>query len=228
MIELSKIQKGDSIYQAFRNRHYVPNNDCIGRQIHYLIFNNNIPIGIISGASTAWSVKSRDAFFGDKFNRNLIINNNVFRLEDHQKNFATQIVKMWRYQIAKDWNDVYGDVIIGYDTFVEPPRTGALYKADNWTCTGETSGISKRHHGGLDSAHIVMVETSKKLMFVKWAKKETHALVKKHARPDLKHWSTQIPYYLMGKEEPLFGEPEEPVKVKAPILGGKFKGHGNE
>ena len=37
--------------------------------------------------------------------------------------------------------------MLGLITFVEPPRTGALYKADNWIYIGETQGIEVKRRG---------------------------------------------------------------------------------
>ena len=37
--------------------------------------------------------------------------------------------------------------LLGLVTFVEPPRTGAIYKADNWECLGKTQGVSVRRKG---------------------------------------------------------------------------------
>lgn len=34
----------------------------------------------------------------------------------------------------------YGDESRLVQTFILPPRTGAVYKADNWTCLGMTKG----------------------------------------------------------------------------------------
>src|ERR1019366_3755258 len=70
-----------------------------------------------------------------------IINNTVFRLEVHVPNLATACLARWRRQVVADWNDRYGEGVIGFETCVleTPHRNGGCYIADNWTKVGRTS-----------------------------------------------------------------------------------------
>jgi len=169
-IWLFQCKRSNSIYQAIRNRHYVENRGTHGQQIHYLIIKNDEPIGIISGASAVWGVKSRDEFFGlTKENKPKglpsIINNTVFHLELHEKNLATRVLAMWRKQIAMDWRALYGVEVHGFETFVveTDTRKGTLYKADNWIYLGETKGSTKTHNGLENKSE--RLETSPKLIY---------------------------------------------------------------
>lgn len=173
-IVLKKCKRTDPDYQRFRDRHYVPNKGCHGQQLHYLIYANDRLVGIISGASAVYAVKARDNFFGlNKDNRraglNSIINNVVFRLELHEKNLGTQILAKWRRTVARDWEERYGVQVHGFETFVveEKHRKGAMYRADNWTCVGETAGNTKAHGSGGLTEKFSRVSTDKKLVFVK-------------------------------------------------------------
>jgi hypothetical protein len=155
-IKLIRCGTGNKEYQKIRDRHYIPNRGCIGQQIHYLIYLDTLVIGIISGASATYMVKSRDDYFGiNNENRNIalnsIINNNIFRLELHQKNLATQILKLWRNKISKDWEKKYKIKVAGFETFVleVEHRKGTVYKADNWIYLGKTKGQSKIHNHGI-------------------------------------------------------------------------------
>ncbi len=164
-VHLQSCKRGDPRYVDIRNRHYVPNNGASGRQLHYLIWHDYKIVGIISGGSSAWAVENRDAFFGfdmwktadnlsygserlegDISSREwvlpLIINNTVFRLENHEKNLATRVLARWRRRTKEDWAERYNSLVIGFETFVEEEdyRKGALYKADNWTLVGTTAG----------------------------------------------------------------------------------------
>jgi Domain of unknown function (DUF4338) len=168
-------------YQEIRNRHYVANNGCIGRQIHYLIFQNGNEfgeraIGIISGASPVFMCKPRDEFFGiSNTNRiqklDQIINNTVFRLEYNEPNLASKILAMWRKQIIKDWQERYKIKPVGFETFVfGQSRTGITYKADNWRYVGITKGNKRLAKGGkvsLGTQKIMREPTEKKLIFCK-------------------------------------------------------------
>lgn len=169
-ISLAKCKRTDSRYVEIRNRHYVENHGCIGQQIHYLIYGDDNIIGIISGASAVWAVKSRDDYFGltsENKSKGLpsIINNVVFRIENHEKNLATRILSLWRKTIATDWYKAYGVVAHGFETFVveEDYRKGCLYKADNWTYIGETAGCAKTHSGLKNKSG--RQETCKKLIY---------------------------------------------------------------
>ena len=180
-IALIRCKRTDPRYAAMRDRHYIPNKGCHGQQMHYFIMLNGEHVGVISGASAVWAVASRDAFFGlTKDNRKAalpsIINNVVFRLEVHRPNLATQVLALWRRTIAKDWEARYGVKVAGFETFVieEPHRKGALYRADNWTFLGETTGRTKIHEeaAGL-KAKTEWGDTSKKLIFAKKVKGAT-------------------------------------------------------
>lgn len=72
-------------------------------------------------------------------------------------------MKIARNVIKKDYEKKYGQELIGIVTFVEPPRTGALYKADNWDYIGESAG--KRMKRDKDTWEKVFTEGQKKLAF---------------------------------------------------------------
>ena len=171
-IQLIRCKRTDAMYQDIRNRHYVPNRGTHGQQMHYLIKLDEDIIGIISGASCVWAVKSRDDYFGlNKENKPValpsIINNTVFRLEKHEPNLATFVLSRWRKRVAVDWEERYKVKVHGFETFVveEDYRKGALYLADNWIYLGETAGSTKTHKGlGNKSERI---STSIKMIYAK-------------------------------------------------------------
>lgn len=175
-VRLINVSRTNAAYQEIRSRHYVPNNGAVGQQMHYLIMLGRDVVGIISGGSAAYAVRCRDEFFGiDKENRrvalNGIVDNTVFRLEQNLPNLGTQILAMWRRQVAKDWAMQYGVEVCEFETFVveESYRKGAMYKADNWTFVGETSGSTKFHLHGAEKK-FERKEVEKKLVFCKWIK----------------------------------------------------------
>lgn len=175
MIELVRCKRTDIRYQGIRDRHYIPNKGCHGQQLHYLIFLDKELIGIISGASSVWAVKSRDDFFRlTKENKPKglpsIINNVVFRLEKNEKNLGSKILSIWRKRIRQDWFDRYNVIVHGFETFIieNDVRKGALYKSDNWTFLGQTAGSTKSHKGLENKSE--RHETVKKLIFAKKVK----------------------------------------------------------
>ena len=175
-IRLQNCMRTHPAYQEIRDRHYIPNNGSVGQQIHYLIFLDKEIIGIISGGSAAYAVKSRDDYFGiTKENRKIalngIVDNTVFRIEKNLPNLGTQILAMWRRQIAQDWELKYGVQICGFETFIieNDTRKGSMYKADNWDFVGYTSGSTKFHLHGAEKK-FERKETQQKLVFCKQIK----------------------------------------------------------
>lgn len=171
-IRLERCKRSNPIYKEIRDRHYIPNHGCIGQQIHYLVYLDEVVVGIISGASSVYAVKSRDDFFGlTKENKrpglNSIINNVVFRLEKNLPNLGSQILALWRKTIAIDWEKQYGVKVHGFETFIigNERRFGALYKADNWCHVGFTTGSTKQHKG-ISNKH-TRIETCIKMVFCK-------------------------------------------------------------
>lgn len=186
--ELFLVSRSDPRYLKYRNRHYVENNGCHGQQLHYLVYLNNQQIGIISGASSVYGVRARDEYFGLQTDATIkktqlcsIINNVVYRIEDAPKNAATQILALWRRQIAHDWNYLYKVEVAGFETFVIESdidngkrRSGALYRADNWDLIGLTAGNTKTHRkadgcGGLNAKH-KRQQVCKKLIYARKVK----------------------------------------------------------
>jgi len=67
--------------------------------------------------------------------------------------FTTMVLKEFMRQIEIDWLRKYGDAVIGFETLIEKPRTGELYRRAGWREIGETIGYTcKRVSGsGTDS-----------------------------------------------------------------------------
>lgn len=174
LIRLEQCSRTDPKYVEIRNRHYVANHGCIGRQLHYLVYIDGIesPIGIISGASAVWACKPRDDFFNITTENRIkvigkIINNVVFRLELNEKNLGSQILSLWRKRVVLDWKNKYNDEVIGFETFIfGENRFGSLYKADNWIYQGETKGSAKfKPHGAYGKGE--RLKTDIKMIFCK-------------------------------------------------------------
>lgn len=103
-----------------------------------------------------------NAFFG-KGMENYFLINNVFRLINNEKNLATRVMKIARQKVKTDYEQRFSERLMGLVTFVEPPRTGALYKADNWKLLGETAG--KRMKRDPTTWEKVFTDGERKLIF---------------------------------------------------------------
>lgn len=198
----------DPRYKAVRDRHYVPNRGAVGQQVHFLALRGTQTLGIISGGSCAERLAARDKFFGitnenrTEFMR-AIIDNTVFRLEVTEKRIitqdgrevpeesvATQILALWRKVVSLVWFDLYRAIPVGFETFVieSERRTGALYRADNWTPIGKTSGYSKVSQG-LNAPH-ARTKTVPKLIF---ARKEDQTWMKEFGLKFVSSWRGNTP-----------------------------------
>ena len=161
-VRLELVKTSHPLYVEFRKKHYIPNRGVVGQQMQYLIFYREKVVGVIGGASAVFRTEERDNYFGLSTEKdiktrqlNSIINNNIFKLDFPAKNLATIVLKMWRKQIAKDWEELYGVEVAAFETFVVEERlwngktrNGACYRADNWKLVGLTKGYGKTNTRG--------------------------------------------------------------------------------
>jgi hypothetical protein len=138
-LRLVRTQKGNKLFSTLYLEHYPKSKGIVGRQCNYLIERAGEVLGIIGANSPPLNYKKFNAFFNGFTELNWL-NNNVFRLVKRERNLGTKILRMFREQIKKDYETQYGDKLIGLVTFVEPPRSGSVYKADNWYFLGVTEG----------------------------------------------------------------------------------------
>ena len=115
------------------------------RKLYYNLYEDNRMVGVFalgSAFSSPISVKNYMKKYDLQFNN--IANNIVFCLYGHKdKNAGTKFLKILRNDSINWWYERYGDELLAFQTFILPPRTGAVYKADNWELIGITRGISR-------------------------------------------------------------------------------------
>ena len=138
-LKLTKVPKGNKIFSTIFLEHYPESKGIVGRQCNYIIERSGKILGIIGANSPPLNYKLFNNFFKGYTEKNWL-NNNVYRLLISEKNLGTKTLRLFRHQIKIDYKKLYKDEIIGLITFVEPPRIGSLYKADNWKYLGMTQG----------------------------------------------------------------------------------------
>ena len=159
MIKLIQTKRTDSRLLERMKTHYSKPKGFVGRNICYAVMYNGVYYGHIIGGSATMHLKGRHDFLGtSKNDLNNIVNNIFFNLQkvDNKypiRNFTTKVLLKFEEKIAYDWFFKYGDKVIGFETLVELPRTGELYKRGGWSVVGETVGYTcKRTKGnGTDS-----------------------------------------------------------------------------
>tara|TARA_R100001086_G_scaffold128117_1_gene66341 strand:+ start:137 stop:682 length:546 start_codon:yes stop_codon:yes gene_type:complete len=146
--------KLDKNLQSLMVRHYTKPKGFVGRSICYAIYYDDTYYGHIIGGSSTLYLKGRDEFFGiDKSKLKNIVNNIFYHIEKVNnkypcRNFTSLVLKAWREKIIEDWLIKYGDKVIGFESLIEPPRTGALYKKDGWVLVGKTHGYTCKRISG--------------------------------------------------------------------------------
>ena len=138
--------------------HYSKPGGFVGRNICYSISVEGRIYGSIVGGSSTLHLAGRDSFFGltsetKKAALNSIINNIFFHIEPRHggypiRNMAQTTLRIFREAVSKDWSQKYGDSVLGFETLVELPRTGEVYKRDGWTEVGLTKGQTCKRVAG--------------------------------------------------------------------------------
>jgi hypothetical protein len=141
--------------QMLWREHYVGSKGTIGRQFHYIIYFDRKAVGGISAGSAVFAHKKRDTILGvtEKERRSglrNIVNNTMFRLvrPSNQQPLATDVLRLWQARVEEDWVTRFGDVVRCFETLVEPPRWGGIYKLDGWKRIGKTAGLGARRPKG--------------------------------------------------------------------------------
>ena len=125
-----------------KHHSYIKWADRPSRKLYWLLFEDDKHVGVFGLASAfarPKSVMDYMAEHGLAFNE--VGNNIVYCLAGHvDKNAGTRLLRLVRQDAAAWWYERYGDSLRAMQCFILPPRTGALYKADNWQQLGYTTG----------------------------------------------------------------------------------------
>lgn len=158
MLELVKVKNSDKKLREFMSIHYFQPKGFVGRNICYNIYYNKFYYGSIVGGSATLHLVGRDDFFNltkDNKKEKLknIVNNIFYHIEKVEnkypkRNFTTLCLIKFMEQIKTDWEYKYKDKVIGFESLVELPRTGDLYKKAGWKEVGITKGQTCKRIAG--------------------------------------------------------------------------------
>jgi hypothetical protein len=109
---------------------------------------NGVMVGVFALSSVFDKPKAVKTFMTEhKLEGNEVANNIVYCLYGHEdRNAGSKFLALCRRDAINWWSERYGDELKAFQTFILPPRNGAVYKADNWQEIGITSGISQIRH----------------------------------------------------------------------------------
>jgi hypothetical protein len=134
--------------------HYSKPKGFVGRSICYAVYYDRIYYGHIVGGSSTRFLPGRNEYLGITLKElNYVVNNiffNVSPVNDKYpiRNFTTECVKKFVRTIQVDWIEKYGNDVLGFETLVELPRTGELYRKAGWIEVGRTKGFTCKRTGG--------------------------------------------------------------------------------
>ena len=154
MIQLKITKRTDPLLLERMKIHYSQPKGFVGRNICYAIYYNNNYYGHIVGGSATRYLPGRNEYLGITLkNLNNVVNNifyNISKVNEKypERCFTTKVLKIFMKEIINDWEIKYGDKVIGFESLVELPRTGQLYKKAGWEYVGTTKGYTCKRIGG--------------------------------------------------------------------------------
>jgi len=134
--------------------HYSQPKGFVGRNICYEVtFEGNYYGNVVAGSATRF-LKGRNEYLGITIKMlNNVVNNiffNVCKVDGKypMRNFTTAVIEKFVKVVKIDWENKYGDKVVGFETLIEKPRTGELYKRAGWKEVGETIGYTCKRVAG--------------------------------------------------------------------------------
>lgn len=154
MIELVVTKRTDPRLLERMKIHYSQPKGFVGRNICYAVMFDGFYYGhIVAGSAVRWLVGRNEFFNIDIKKLNNIINNIFYNVSPvfgkyPIRNFTTNVIKEFVKRSTTDWELKYGDKVLGFETLIEKPRTGELYRRAGWVKVGETYGYTCKRVGG--------------------------------------------------------------------------------
>ena len=153
-LSLSITKRTDERLLLLMDAHYSQPKGFVGRSICYAISYDGIYYGHTVAGSATRFLPGRNEFLGiDIHQLNSVANNIFFHIEKVNdrypiRNFVPYIIDAWCRTAAEDWREKYGDILVGFETLVELPRSGECYRRAGWTECGMTKGYTCKRVAG--------------------------------------------------------------------------------
>lgn len=154
MIVLTQTKRTDPRLLERMASHYSQPKGFVGRSICYAVTYDGTYYGHIIAGSATLHLAGRNEYLGvTKADLNHIVNNIFFNVSPvdgkyPMRNFTSAVLKAFVAKVRQDWEQKYGDVVWGFETLVEKPRTGELYRRAGWQEIGETKGFTCKRVAG--------------------------------------------------------------------------------
>jgi hypothetical protein len=139
--------------QIVKNYHsYKQNSIYVGRQLNFLIYDENKVIGCIGfGSYVLPEPKAFTQYIGwnkKQFNNNFnkVANNWRFTLMYKNKGYGSRVLSLCHKIVPEEWKKIYGDKLVLLTTFVGNGLYGTIYKASGWEYIGKTAGYGGKRN----------------------------------------------------------------------------------
>jgi hypothetical protein len=121
---------------------YIKWSDRPSRKLYWLLYENSRLVGVWGlGSAFARPKSVMEYMTQHNLTFNQVANNIVYCLYGHRdENAGSRFLRLCRYDARSWWRERYGDDLRAFQTFILPPRTGTVYRADNWQQLGTTTG----------------------------------------------------------------------------------------
>lgn len=137
--------------------HYSQPKGFVGRNLCFAINYDGVYYGhIVAGSATRY-LPGRNEFLGTNLAQlNNIINNIFYNVPPVNgkypcRNFTTKVLRTFLSESKRVWEQKYGDIVVGFETLIELPRTGELYKRAGFVHVGNTKGYTCKRVSGSGS-----------------------------------------------------------------------------
>lgn len=154
MLHLIRTKRTDLRLLSCMSGHYSQPKGFVGRNLCYAIeYHKNYYGHIVGGSATRFLPNRHETLGTTDSQLNQIVNNIFFHLiridgKYPVRNFGSLVLAAWRKKISTDWFEFYGDIVLGFESLVELPRTGDVYRRDGWTECGVTKGYTCKRVAG--------------------------------------------------------------------------------
>lgn len=155
MLQLLETKRTDVRLLERMKIHYSQPKGFVGRNICFAVLHNDVYYGHIVAGSATRFLPGRNEFFGaSDISLNTIINNLFFNVSPVEgkyptRNFTVKVLSDFVKVASDRWVEKYGDEVLGFETLVELPRTGEVYRRAGWRCVGKTKGYSCKRTSGV-------------------------------------------------------------------------------
>lgn len=156
MFSLIPITKADKGFRESWGHHYSHPKGFVGRQIFYRIQWGDTIYGYIGFGSATRHLAGRPKWYVDRIGLNHGLNNTFYHVEKvngkyPRRNFTVYTLLRAEITAREDYERKYLDQVRWFETLVELPREGRLYKMAGYEEVGQTKGFTCKRVSGKSS-----------------------------------------------------------------------------